>query len=189
MDQCASIYLDVSLDGLGSVNDWYRWPSKFTEVQQVMDQYNEWWGTKDNVTLTIHSVISVYNIFTLDQFIMFMTNNYPKWELDWDWVSGREWQMLSIIPPNQKILLTRQLTEWESTIQGNWNIDKGNPFKRSIVELLKTPKSDIKEFWERSLSLAKERNLDILKMVPDITRLLEDSVDVLAQQWEQLPVV
>jgi sulfatase maturation enzyme AslB (radical SAM superfamily) len=177
MDQCASIYLDVSLDGLGSVNDWYRWPSKFTEVQQVMDQYNEWWGTKDNVTLTIHSVISVYNIFTLDQFIMFMTNNYPKWELDWDWVSGREWQMLSIIPPNQKILLTRQLTEWESTIQGNWNIDKGNPFKRSIVELLKTPKSDIKEFWERSVSLAKERNLDILKMVPDITRLLEDSVD------------
>lgn len=86
MDQCDSICLDVSLDGLGSVNDWYRWPSKFNEVCQTMDQYNKWWGKNSNVKLVVHSVISIYNIFTLDQFIIFMNTNYPKWELDWDWV-------------------------------------------------------------------------------------------------------
>lgn len=177
MDQCDSICLDVSLDGLGSVNDWYRWPSKFNEVCQVMDQYNKWWGKNSNVKLVVHSVISIYNIFTLDQFIIFMNTNYPKWELDWDWVSGKEWQKLSVIPYEQKLSLTAQLTEWNAAIRGNWIAGKANPFKRSIFEMNQNASSNIKEFWEKSNALAKERKLDLLKMIPNLKTLLEPAVD------------
>ena len=177
MDQCDSICLDVSLDGLGSVNDWYRWPSKFNEVCQTMDQYDKWWGKNSNVKLVVHSVISIYNIFTLNQFIIFMNTNYPKWVLDWDWVSGKEWQKLSAIPYKQKLSLTSQLTEWNAAIRGNWIEEKANPFKRSIFEMNQNAASNIDEFWEKSNALAKERKLDLLKMIPDLKTLLEPAVD------------
>mgnify|MGYP003705239755 CR=1 FL=1 len=32
IEKCKNVYLCVSLDGLHSTNDWYRWPSKFNEV-------------------------------------------------------------------------------------------------------------------------------------------------------------
>ena len=177
MDQCDSICLDVSLDGLGSVNDWYRWPSKFNEVCQIMDQYDKWWGKNNKVKLVVHSVISIYNICTLDQFIIFMNENYPKWVIDWDWVSGKEWQKLSVIPHEQKLHLLDQLTKWNTTIQGNWILGKNNPFKRSIFEMSQTPESNINECWTKSVALAKERKLDLLKMVPDLKTLLEPAVD------------
>ena len=142
-----------------------------------MDQYDKWWGKNNKVKLVVHSVISIYNICTLDQFIIFMNENYPKWELDWDWVSGKEWQKLSVIPHEQKLHLLDQLTKWNTTIQGNWILGKNNPFKRSIFEMSQTPESNINEFWTKSVALAKERKLDLLKMVPDLKTLLEPAVD------------
>jgi len=38
-------------------------------------------------------------------------------------------------------------------------------------------KSTLEEFKEKTLALAKERDLDVFKMVPHIARLFEDSVD------------
>jgi hypothetical protein len=37
--------------------------------------------------------------------------------------------------------------------------------------------SNIKEFWEKSNALAKERKLDLLKMIPNLKTLLEPAVD------------
>lgn len=177
MDQCYNICLDVSLDGIGSVNDWYRWPSKFSEVKQIMDQYDAWWGNNENVKLVVHSVISIYNIWTLDKFVMFMNSNYPKWEMEFDWVSGKDWQSISVIPDYYKNILKNQLAEWKDNVKGFWNPDKGNPFGRSIFELDRINNSNIAEFQNKSLDLAKERKLDLLKMVPDINKLLEIVVD------------
>jgi sulfatase maturation enzyme AslB (radical SAM superfamily) len=177
MDQCNEICLDVSLDGFDTVNDWYRWPSKFFEVRKIMDQYNEWWGNNKNVKLVVHSVISIYSIWTLDKFVQFMTDNYPQWEMEFDWVSGKEWQSISVIPTFYKNELINQLTEWKIGIKGNWNPDKGNPFERSLFEIERANNSNIAEFQKKSLNLAKERKLDLLKMVPNIAKLFENSVD------------
>ena len=181
MDQCTKIDLFVSLDGLDSVNDWYRWPSKFSKVRENMDQYTEWWGDTHSVNLIVYSVINIYNIWSLDKFIKFINNYYPKWKIDWGWVNGNHtlWQQLSVIPKHQKELLEKQLIEWRNNIQENRlrGASAADPFSTSIQLLNYASNSSIEEFQKKSLELAKERNLDLFKMVPDIIPLFNADID------------
>ena len=181
MDQCTKIDLFVSLDGLDSVNDWYRWPSKFSKVRENMDQYTEWWGDTHSVNLIVYSVINIYNIWSLDKFIKFINNYYPKWKIDWGWVNGNHtlWQQLSVIPKHQKELLEKQLIEWGNNIQENRlrGASAADPFSTSIQLLNYASNSSIEEFQKKSLELAKERNLDLFKMVPDIIPLFNADID------------
>ncbi len=175
IDQCKKLVLDVSLDGIGPVNDWYRWPSKFSEVVSVMKQYDDWWGNKTNFALNIHVVINIYNIWTLDKIVSFMTENFPKWKLDFDWVIVPNWQSLSIIPDDLKISLKEKLLNWAETVHGNFYEFKGNPFLISIERLDDQPKSNLDEFVAKTLRLANERKLNVLEMVPDIKPILVDN--------------
>lgn len=169
MDQCKHVVLDVSLDGFESVNEWYRWPTKWHEVVSNMNQYHAWWGDKSNVLLQIHTVINAYNIWTLDKTVQFMIDNYPTWGIDSDWIVIPAWQSLGVIPNEYKKYLTEKLITWNNTIKPNTRFGKANPFKVSIDRLNDSPgNSSWEEFKSRSLSLSKERKLDLFAMVPDL---------------------
>lgn len=171
IEQCKFVILSVSLDGIGSVNDWYRWPSKFTNVKSVIDQYNNWWSTNDKFLLEVHSVINIYNIWTLNETVLFM-DQYPSWGIDFDWIITPSWQSLSIIPDTLRPPLINDLTFWYETINPKIRFGKANPFNVSIDRLHDTPTGSIDDFKHFSLSLAKERNLNILEMVPHIKKVL-----------------
>lgn len=174
MDQCKNIVLDVSLDGINSVAEWYRWPTKFSDVRRVMDQYQEWWGDKPNRLLQVHSLIHIYNIWDLDTMIIFLNENYPSWGIDCDWIVIPTWQSVSLIPEELKPDLIDKLSHWDSTIKAKTRYGKSNPFSVSILRLKDTPSSTLEEFKEKTLLLAKERNLDVFKMVPHIAKLFEN---------------
>jgi sulfatase maturation enzyme AslB (radical SAM superfamily) len=170
IDKCKHVALDISLDGVGSVNEWYRWPTKWHEVVDNMNQFDAWWSKTTNVSLQIHTVINAYNIWTLDKTIQFMINNYPSWGINSDWIVSPAWQSLSIIPSEHKKLLTEKLVEWNNNINPNVRYGKANPFKVSIDRLkdnLHTT-SNWEEFKSRSLELANNRKLDLFAMVPDL---------------------
>jgi hypothetical protein len=177
IDQCNQLVLDVSIDGVGSVNEWYRWPTKVSEVEAVMNQFQEWWGTRPGFFLRTHTVVNIYNIWNLDEYVEYMNKNYPKWVLDFDWINQPFWQATAILPENYKKELTEKLTVWSTTVKGNWHWWVGNPFVSTLHRMNLPAKSTLKEFKEKTLALAKERDLDVFKMVPHIARLFEDSVD------------
>jgi len=177
IDQCKQLVLDVSIDGVGSVNEWYRWPTKVSEVEVVMNQFQEWWGDRPEFHLRTHTVVNIYNIWNLDEYVEYMNINYPKWILDFDWMNRPYWQATAILPEKYKKELAEKLTLWSTTVKGNWHSWAGNPFVSTLHRMNLPSQSNLEEFKEKTLALAKERDLDVLKMVPHIARLFEDSVD------------
>ena len=168
IDQCKHIVLDVSLDGIGTVDEWYRWPTKFSDKERIMDQYQEWWGNRKSALLQVHSLINAYNIWNLDEMVLYMNKKYPTWGMDFDWVVIPAWQSLGLIPAEFKEELKIKLKEWDLTIKANTRFGKSTPFSTSIIRLDDKPRMTWEDFKKRTFGLAKERNLDVLEMVPHL---------------------
>lgn len=171
LDQCNRVVLSVSLDGIGLVNDWYRWPSKFAKITEVLNQYTSWWGYNSKFLLEIHSVINIYNIWTLDEIVLFINEFYPLWGMDFDWIVTPTWQNISILPFSFKTNLIDKLNFWNEDIKSNVRFNKSNPFTVSIDRLNDNSIGSLEEFKSRSIMLAKERNLDLLEMIPHLKEI------------------
>ena len=176
LEQCEEVIYEVSLDGVGSVNEWYRWPTKMSEVETNMDQLQEWWGNNPIFQLKVHSVINIYNVWSMDRFVNYMSNRRPNWRIDFDWIRNPFWQAICILPEEFKEDLKDRLIYWDKTVPGKWPNYKKSPFLVTIDRLYDAPNSlnELKEFKKQTLLLAKERKLDIFGIVPEIKDLFDN---------------
>jgi hypothetical protein len=172
IERCKLVRLKVSLDGIGSINDWYRWPSKFNEVEAIMQQYQDMWGNHPNISLETHSVINLYNIYNLKNIIDYMHTKFPNWTMSFNWIDWPKWQSITLLPQAEKEKLTELFLQYAETTTPNWHLNLGNPFKITIDRMNDQSQSNLIEFKERTFALAKERNLDITAMVPLVNHLL-----------------
>jgi len=78
IEKCKKVYLCVSMDGLGTTNDWYRWPGKFETVIDNIKRYEEWWADNKQIVPIIHHVINVINILELKDFVDYMKTNFSR---------------------------------------------------------------------------------------------------------------
>jgi len=173
MEQCEEIVYEVSIDGVSTVNEWYRWPTKMSELEYNMSQYQQWWGDNPKVQLKVHSVVNIFNVWSLDRFVSYMLEKWPNWRIDFDWIQGPNWQAISILPDEYKEGLKEMLAHWDQVIPGKWPDYKRSPFLVTIDRLYDKSNSTMEEFRKNTLMLAKERKLDIFKMVPEIEVLFE----------------
>ena len=164
IESCKIVYLCVSLDGLGTTNDWYRWPSKFSDVTDNMKLYQTWWGEHENILPIVHHVVNAINIFELEDFVKFMTNDFPTWRVEWDWIRWPQWQELSALPTDIKkeLILKFELLSNQFAVHEFIYID---PYKVSIDRLQETPNSSWITLKEEATKLSQERNLNFLNMV------------------------
>jgi len=58
---------------------------------------------------------------------------------------------------------------------GKWGAHTNSPFLATVDRLYDKPNSNWETFKERTFNLAKERNLDVLKMVPELAKILKDT--------------
>lgn len=170
IEQCQIVSLEVSLDGIYEINDWYRWPSKFDEIIKNMQIYQEWFQKKENIRKVIHCVINAVNVMYLTDFINFMKKNFPEWDITWDWIQGPVWQQVCVLPPSIKEKLKQEF------IQADKNYDNKipNPYKVTIDRLNDTPKVSWKEFKRLTLELSADRRLDFLSMAPKFKSIWEE---------------
>jgi hypothetical protein len=165
IEKCKQSTIFVSLDGLGTVNDWYRWPSKFNEVIENMKVFDQWWGNNPSILLKMHCVVNIFNVFDLEEIVKFMATNFPNWYVDFEWIYSPQWQALGSLHRTAK----QHLIEKFNAIE--FNDDKmvpSNPFKYSLTFLESgtsiIPWSEIKQ---KITALESERKLNFLEMVPN----------------------
>lgn len=175
MDQCKKLTIFVSLDGIESVDEWYRWPTKFNTVNETMTQYENWWGNKNNVKLCTQTVINIFNIWQLDKIVNFISNRKNTWTMSFSWIIQPGWQRISNLPESAKLELTTKLKEWQNKAPVVWYQSLGNPFDISITKLNEKNYVDWQDVKVKTLSLAQERNLDVLAMVPEMEPLFTES--------------
>lgn len=175
IESCKNVYLCVSLDGLGTTNDWYRWPSKFSDVVDNMKTYESWWHASSNVFPIVHHVINAVNILELEDFVSYMSKEFPKWRIEWDWIRWPAWQELSVLPKYIKEKLISRFTLLDLEYQKNIYIT--SPYKISIERLQSVPSSNWKTLKLEIEKLSTERNLNFLDMVSSYKKFWELTYD------------
>lgn len=152
LEECGHVSFKLSLDGVGSVNDWIRWPSKFDKIENTIDTLESWWGDKKNIKLGFHSVISIYNIFCLKELVDYI-NNRTKWKASWNWIRYPSWQSLSVV------LNKDQLKQELYLLSNQYATLSVNPFKVSIDRLADAPQASWDDFKFENKRLEQERNM------------------------------
>jgi sulfatase maturation enzyme AslB (radical SAM superfamily) len=154
LENSKHLSINISLDGLYSVNDWFRWPSKFNQIIENLQVYDNWFKKNSNVTLKIHCVINAINVLYLKEFVSYIKINFPNWEFSWDWLTDPSWQSVSILPSLTKEILIEEFKDLEL-----------NPFKITIDRFNDANNSDWNDFKKNVLILSNDRNLDFFKML------------------------
>ena len=159
LENSKHLSINISLDGIYSVNDWFRWPSKFNQIANNLKTYNYWFKNSSNVTLKIHCVVNAINVLYLEEFISYIDMNFPNWEISWDWLLDPSWQSVSVLPKDVKDKLIDNFK--------NKRFDKvgTNPFKTTIDRFYDHNNSSWNNFKENVVELSKDRNLDFFKML------------------------
>lgn len=152
LESCDSVSFKVSLDGIGIVNDWIRWPSKFVHIEQNIDIIESWWENKDNINLEFHTVIGVYNLFHLEHIIHY-AKKHTAWKHSWNWIRHPEWQALNVLPNRKEINLELE------RLKNQYMFMEINPFKISIDRLYDTTILGWNDFKFENERLEKERNM------------------------------
>ena len=163
IESAKSVWFSVSIDSINSINDWYRWPSKFNEILKTLDTYTKWWRDKKQINLVIHCVVSSLTILELQDFVDFFEKNYPEWMLDFDWIVFPSWQTVESLPQSVKDKL---IQEFKTARPLTHSINKMNPYEYSISKLQESPKVTWATMKENIIAISKERNLDFFEMVP-----------------------
>jgi sulfatase maturation enzyme AslB (radical SAM superfamily) len=145
---------------LNSINDWFRWPSKFDQIIENLQIYNKWFKDNANVTLKIHCVINAINVLYLKEFVSYIKINFPNWEFSWDWLTEPSWQSVSILPFNTKEKLIEEFKNLEL-----------NPFRITIDRLKDHNNNNWNDFKRNVLELSNNRKLDFFKMVDKFTTI------------------
>lgn len=78
ISQFDRVDINGSLDGFGKMNDYIRYPAKWSSVSKVFEQY----ATLSNVNLGATPVVQVYNIFNLVDNIRYIESVKHKYERD-----------------------------------------------------------------------------------------------------------
>jgi MoaA/NifB/PqqE/SkfB family radical SAM enzyme len=160
LESCAGVSFKVSLDGVGLVNNWIRWPSKFDDIEKSIDILETWWGNNQNIRLEFHSVIGVYNILYLENLVNYIKRR-SSWDSSWDWIRYPSWQALNVMP--NKIELNEELEKLSS----QYNYLKINPFRVSIDRLYDPTVLSWNDFKFENERLERERNMSspLLRLV------------------------
>ena len=171
IEKCKKVKFLVSIDGIGLVNDWNRWPSKFQNIVEAMRVYETWWKDYNNIMLKTHSVVNIFNIFTMEDFINFMKKDFPSWTVSFMWVNNPGWQSVHSLPQEVK---TKLINEFSGKDVGDLQTSREDFFKLSIGYLKMSSNINWTSVKSKTLALAKERNLDISIMIPDLHKVIND---------------
>jgi MoaA/NifB/PqqE/SkfB family radical SAM enzyme len=150
LERCKRVSYKVSLDGVGDVNDWIRWPSKFSIIENNVNTLEQWWADTA-INLQFHTVIGIYNINHLQSLVDFVLNK-PQWSITWNWVTTPAWQSISVLIDKEDLRI--QLQELGSI----YDLDP-NPFYISIDRLYDIPQSDWATAVKETNQLISERNI------------------------------
>lgn len=152
LEECKSVSFKVSLDGVGLVNDWIRWPSKFSEIDQNITVIEGWWKDNTNIKLEFHTVVGVYNIFFLEHLIDYVRKRY-YWDHSWNWIRYPAWQALNVLTEKTKI--DQEL----ENLANQYTYLAVNPFEISRQRLYDPGIVSWNDFKFENQRLEKERNM------------------------------
>jgi sulfatase maturation enzyme AslB (radical SAM superfamily) len=107
------VIVTMSLDGIGSVHDYTRWPIKWTDYKKTVDAYKKLQGKYKLLQLDFWTTVSCLNIKNLPEIINFAKNkNIPH-----DWAFLNKPSVLNIRYKNRFTTLAKHMSPKEIAVE------------------------------------------------------------------------
>lgn len=115
VDSFKKITFNLSLDGVGSINDAVRWPSKYTEIENNISRIK----SKHNVELKINHTISILNC---EYIVDFIAHNL-EFDIDLNFVTEPLYSSIRLLDAQTVEQLKTNLKTKNQSIYQQYNID------------------------------------------------------------------
>lgn len=171
--------LIASIDGIDKVNDYCRFPSKWSQVSANYLKAKQLMGDHPNIKILVNVTVSLLNVMNLDSLLFWiddLSKSYPyyyEWPYNLNVIWGPEDQRIENLPTQLKELAISRLNKYkqESVVLKEFP-ELSEKVDLIIRELSKrtTPKEDnlLDEFVMRVSVLNEHRGVKLVDYIPDL---------------------
>ena len=183
-----SVNLSLSLDAVGDLAHYVRYPSKWKQIEKNIQRLKDFTKTRELLTVQVHVTVSMLNIMDIDKMLYWCRDQYKDWHYynDETW---NNWGFENVVPhfnivnhpecmhvrhlPDEikKIAKEKILQVYETlpkTIEiPSWEKDKLEDFK-NLTHLIDEERNDKSwnHFVENTYASDSFRNIDIRNYIP-----------------------
>jgi MoaA/NifB/PqqE/SkfB family radical SAM enzyme len=159
LKECETVWVNLSIDAYGPLNDFLRKGSKWDNVTKVLD----WFANTFPGKTKVHSIISIYNINNFYMLEDFINTTYPKKvKSEWQMVDGPNWMQPANLPP---LVKDKILSDLKFKISDN-------TFSMCQAEL--SNNGDYELFLDKDSKLNAIRNENWKELNPDLFNLINE---------------
>ena len=175
------IQIAPSIDGVGELNDYIRYPSKWKQIESNLSKLVT---SKGNFRTVISPTIMVFNLLHLPELMMWQFENFPDTKFDSHLLHGPARYNIKIFPSNSKIFISNYFEECKLTYKErimNTKLKEIN-YKFFCKELDRAVKfmnsedlsHELTNFFEITNKLDQMRNQSLENVSPITYKLLKE---------------
>ena len=184
-DKFKGIVLSLSIDAVGDLAYYVRFPSKWKIIDRNIEKLKQFSKTRTGVIVHTHVTLSVMNLHQLPEVLGWCKNNYDTWHYTWDWGNHgyqnclphfniveypqnlhirnlpdeRKSLMNTMLEEQHNKFLNAGLPEWEQ-----WAIDAIIGLKNQLNQ--EPIEGDWQKYINNTVASDRFRKLDILNYIP-----------------------
>lgn len=184
-DRFAGVVLSLSIDAIGDLAYYVRYPSKWKIVQRNVDKLAEFSKTRTGVVVHTHVTLSMLNIHDLPNILEWCKQQYDKWHYTWEWgnhgyqnclphfniVEHPRYLHMRNLPQDQKELANKMLEEQYEKFKNaglpeweQWAVENIIGLKNMINQ--DAIENDWKVFIDNTVASDKFRKINIAEYIP-----------------------
>ena len=121
IERCSHTHVTASIDAVGTLNEYIRSDSIWSDTVRNLQQLSQLKSTHDNFSWNIGSVYSVLNANRLDEFTSWVEAEFPGTDIGIIFLSGPSWLDARNLPETAK---SRLLVHYQNSIDNHRNYTK-----------------------------------------------------------------
>ena len=187
--QFKQVRIGASVDGFGEMQEYQRWPIKWTHTLKNLQKLDTIARENTNILPHIALTVTAYNAFHLPEFIWWKLmdskfqkiNSMARRPVITHHMAHKPYKMsVQMYPESIRNKLTKSYDSWikkfnDSTLPDNVKEASVNILKSVLMFMqLENHSEVIKEFVDLTVYLDNKRNQDIKALVPELGELFEE---------------
>jgi len=176
--------LIASIDGIEKVNDYCRFPSKWSQVSANYLKAKQLMGDHPNIKILINVTVSLLNVMNLDSLLYWiddLSKSYPyyyEWPYNLNVIWGPEDQRIENLPQHLKDLAISRLNKYKQDSVVLKEFSELNEKVDLIIRELSKPTTAVEdnlldEFVMRVSVLNEHRGVKLVDYIPDLTEFFD----------------
>ena len=178
--QFKHVYLGVSIDGYGEVDDYIRYPSKWGKLEKNIEKVSEW-KKELNMDLQIHATFQALNILNYDKLLewVYSLGDLGFWKIPFsNWVTYPNWYDCRVLSKDLKDVAIERINKYiDSKKDIEWSPGEEQwlgILKSNLVTLKEELDDDeaILKFKVYTKKLDRSRKQHIANHIPELEKFI-----------------